>query len=206
MNELSKIGFEHQVVYTSPDEKIIETQKVHNILLNESITNFLGTVFALTTKDSNNYNYKCYRRFFYLFMESDYIPLPTDSVAGGALELYEADYNNTLFAIKSVANANTTQLFNSNNVAMGKDNSSVIIESGTFTFPISKTLTGVILLHDYNNVFNSLSYYNNSSISSITLNNLKLTRLLSVAKFNTPMQVMRDGKIKTKSNFILIPS
>lgn len=205
MNELNKIGFWHEVIYTSPKGEIAEIQKTHNILLNESITNFLGTVFNISTKDSNKVNYRCYRRFFYLFMESNYTPLPTDTVNNGALELYEADYNNTLFAIKSLANANGPQLFNKK-VEMGKDNKSVYIESGSFTFPVSKTITGVVLLHDYNDEFHSIGYNNNSSISNITKNSLLFTRLLSVSKFNTPMQVMRDGKITIKSNFILSPS
>lgn len=187
MNELAKMGFVYEITHIAPNGEEIEKQIVHNIMINEGITNFLRTVFNIAGG-------RCYKRFIYGFTESSYIPLATDTIAGNnALDLYEMDYNETIFSSKSV----TTATMVTTSVTMGKDNQSVAIGEGSYTFWGKKTLTGVVLIHDYNGWFGS-GYY--------SVRYLKQMFLISAAQFKKPIQVEPNGKVRVKSNFIILPA
>lgn len=184
MNTLLKMGFIHNVEHIDSKGEFVKKEKVHNVMMNAAITNFLKTVFPL--------NSRCYKVFWYGFLESEYIPLKTDTIANSALQLYEIDYNETLLSTTQVA-SNTMV---TTNVQIGKDMRSVTIGSCSYKFWGKKTLTGIALFHDYNDMFHS----------SITYYGMNNTLLLSAARFENPIQVYSGSVVNINSNFIMIPS
>jgi hypothetical protein len=197
MNEVFKPGFIHEVTNVAPNGKIIEIQKKHNIMFNEGLTNALGTVFNISTKDNYGYNYQCSKNFLFFFIESDYTPKVTDTIKDDFLDLYEVDFDTTFYNQKEI------QLYSSDAV-IGLDKKSLIIKTTYFnSFP--RTITGIVLIQ-LRNQNNFQNYYPNLVYPSKWSYYKRDFRLLSAVKFNNPMVIKNGGTIKIKSTFIFIPS
>ena len=195
------MGFEYEITHIAPTGEILEKQKVHNIMINEGITNFLKCVFIKQVNANSSDWISRYSAFTYAFMESEYEPQSTDSLNGNnALDLYEVDYNNTLL---SQGNYYKYYTLMTSDIKLGKDNISVIIGEGYYKFTGYKRLTGVCLFrNNFANQTNKTSSFSISSLYSL----LRGCTLISAAKFKTPIQVNPGGTIRAKSNFIVLPA
>ena len=202
MKNKLRMGFEYEITHISPEGKTLEKQKVHNIMINEGITNFLKCVFIKqVNSNSADWESRC-SAFTYAFMESEYEPQPTDKLFNGnnAFDLYGVDYNNTLLSQGKYYKYYTLM---TSDIKLGKDNISIIIGEGYYKFTGYKTLTGVCLFrNNFSNQTNKVGAFSISSLNSL----LKGCVLISAAKFKTPIQVNPGGTIRAKSNFIVLPA
>lgn len=185
MNERAKIGFTYDVKQLSPEGKIISQQKVRNKMINEGVTFFLESIFL------NDRQKTPPTTFVVQFIETDYVPLPTDVFKTNAFKNYGIDF--TLWD----NNKKPFFITFSSNIA---DN---IISSNeiSYTFTEYKTITGACIL------LGSARNNNSINVNYTTSTYLKKNGILvSSALFYTPVQIVPNGVLKLRLNFELIPA
>lgn len=197
MNELAKMGFVYDVTHIAPNGEEVEHQRVHNIMMNRAIKQFLIGVFRPTNVEFYDYSPQTENvrsSFLYGFMESIYEPSASDTLDTGILDLYGYDKRLLLGYTRE-----TCPFLCYRTTVLNGDGASVSIEEKTIQFDSYKTLTGVFLIHDNNErIFEvyptEMEWWDYNSVS-------KRMILLSAATFNNPILVEPKGFVKVKAGF-----
>ena len=188
MEKLS-FGFQYDIVHLSPKGDLLDKQRVKNLIPNEGITEFLKVYFLAKGSD---------KEFVFGFIESEYEPKVTDSVAGKCYDYYESDIANVITGKRyTVTNSDPYNYqcpMMPNIRTMMNDQKGVQFGTAFFKADGKKTLTGVWL-----------SKKNGWAMtgSNMTFSIKNYSVLISVAKFKNPIITTNGSVVKVSAQFKL---